>query len=960
LNSRAALQNLVENMNTAAETVKEPLERFRAEVEFASRLARHRSDKTSEWEALIQQAVEKVVEGIRSSRSDTQALVEEAESLLAPLGKAAKEYTIYCCGHAHIDMNWMWTWPETVAVAHDTFVTMDKLMDEFPEFHFSQSQVSVYDAMRRYAPEVFERIKQRVAEGRWEVTASQWVEGDKNLAGGEILCRHLLYTRRWFKENMGIPYDKVKIDWECDTFGHAWTLPGILTRGGVTRYYHHRSSAERYRSVASGELSQLYLWEGKDGSRVLAYDDSPNGYNCEIEPRMTSRLFDIERHTGLKVLLWVYGVGDHGGGPTRRHLRAARRMSKWPIWPNIKLTTTDEFFSAVEAQLDQPGVEIPIWDKELNFVFEGCYSSQSKIKFANRKGENELVEAEIAALLAHRNCGMPYPHEDLRPSWQRAMFLQFHDILPGSGAPEMREHAMGLFQETLARTGMIKTRGLRAIADKVDTSALAPASTAGDGSLGAGAGEGAGWGGVSTLGRGTSGAESFVVFNPAPFARDELVQLKIWNRELGRSVVIRDSDGNMVQGQVLETGNYWGHRFATVAFPARNLPPLGYRAYAAEPGTGEAGGVYVRETGRPVYGLGYVGAQLVNPVVMGNQHMELVVSAERGGIVSLRCKETGQELVPEGAVLGALEREQEAPHGMTAWQLGTIVGRAKVLENALLEVLQNGSQVAAVRLTARHNDSEYRLIIALASGSRQVEFLLDVNWLERGEPETGVPTLRACFPLAVENPQAHFEIPCGLIQRPADGEEVPALTWADLSGDSGGATLVNDSKYGHSVSEDEIRLTLLRSSYDPDPLPELGRHQIRYALVPHTGPFDPIGATRAGYAFNHPPIPVGTTVHEGDLPPEASAMEVLTPNVVLSGLKQAEDDGAVIVRLYELEGKQTEAKVRISPFLADPDSEAVETDLLERPLAQNSARMEGDVLTVSIPPFGISTVKLGA
>ena len=159
----------------------------------------------------------------------------QAEEILAPLGQAAKEYTIYCVGHAHIDMNWMWSWPETVALTYDTLATMDKLMDEFPEFRFTQSQASVYALTRQYAPELFQRIKQRVAEGKWEIVASQWVEGDKNLASGEILCRHLLYTRRWFEKHMGIAADQVKIAWEPDTFGHCWTLPGILARGGVSR-----------------------------------------------------------------------------------------------------------------------------------------------------------------------------------------------------------------------------------------------------------------------------------------------------------------------------------------------------------------------------------------------------------------------------------------------------------------------------------------------------------------------------------------------------------------------------------------------------------------------------------------------------------------------------------------------------------------------------------------------------
>ncbi len=969
MGNQANLASLLGQINALEGECRQVLERFKAEFDFALRMTQAHPEKAAEWTPLLEQAAHVVLDGIASGQGGAAKLVAQAEEILAPLGAAAKEYVIHCCGHAHIDMNWMWTWPETVAVTYDTFSTMDKLMDEFPEFHFSQSQASVYQAMRKYAPELFERVKQRVAEGRWEVTASQWVEGDKNLASGEILCRHLLYTRRWMSDVLGQPYDKVKIDWEPDTFGHCWTLPGILSRGGVGRYYHHRASGPRLRAMASGEASQLFWWQGKDGSRILVWDDSPNGYNGEITPFMTHLIFDLERHTGLKMMLWIYGVGDHGGGPTRKHLRAAMDMATWPIYPQVRLSTTDAFFSAAEKEIAERNIELPLHDDELNFVFEGCYTSESRIKFANRTNENDLVDTEIVALLADKNCGMEYPGEVLTECWRRAMFTQFHDILPGSGVKETVEHAMGLFQENLANTAMIRTRSLRTLAGKVDTSALAPASCGPDLGLGAGAGDGAWWGGVSTLGAGQGGDDPFLIFNPAPFARDEVVRVKIWNRELADgNVVVRDSSGKVVAGQVIERGFYWGHTFVVVAFPVTAVPAMGYRAYVVEPGQAPAeGGAYTRETGRPIYGLGYVSAQMINPLVLGNEHLELTVDPEAGGIISLIDKETGYEFVTPGLVVGAIEREQEAPHGMTAWQLGPIVDRVAPLSPSTMEVALGGPHTVAVRLRAKHNNSDYCLTIALSRGSRQVDFVLDVNWLERGDPATGVPALRAAFPLAILEGRANFEIPFGCIERPADGEESPALTWANLTGiawcegadTTAGATLVNNSKYGHQLDEENLRLTLLRSSYDPDPLPELGAHHIAFGLAPQMGVFDQGASIRAGYAFNHPLIVVGTTVHAGELPAEAAGVEILTPNVMVASVKKAENSCAVIVRLFEFGGDDTKAKVRLSGLLAKAGCVAVETDVLEQPLAKNSASMEGDVVTVAVPAFGMATIRIG-
>ena len=962
MDTQAELQRVLGEIGAVEAAQRSWLERAKAEFEFAGRLVAAHPKREAEWAALLEEAARGLLAALQAGISAREA-VEQAEATLAPIGQAAKEYMIYCCGHAHIDMNWMWTWPETVAVTYDTFSTMDKLMDEFPEFHFSQSQASVYHLTQKYAPEQFARIRQRVEEGRWEVTASQWVEGDKNLAGGEILCRHLLYTRRWLNQNLGLPYEAVKIAWECDTFGHAWTVPGILQRGGVRRYYHHRANGPQLRTMTSGETSQLYWWQGKDGSRLLTYDDAPNGYNCEINPGMTRLLFDMERNTGLKKLLWIYGVGDHGGGPTRRHLRAAQDMAQWPVFPQVKLTTTDDFYSACEQEIEAMGLQLPVIDEELNFVFEGCYTSESRIKFANRRGECDLSDTETVALVA----GVQYPREQLTECWQRAMFLQFHDILPGSGVRETVEHAMGLFQENLANTSSIRSRALRGLAERVDTSALAPQVIGPDMGLGGGAGDGAWWGGVSTLGAGESGADPFLIFNPAPWSRDELVSVKVWNRELPATVQVRDSAGNVVAGQVVEKGQYWGHSFAVVVFCAKALPAMGYRCYTIEAGNVSAeNATYMRETGRPIYGLSYVQAQYINPVVLGNELIELTVSGEAGGIVSLRDKETGLEMVADGEVLGAIQREQEGPHGMTSWMLGPIVERVEPLANGVLQLLRTGPNEAAVRLRGRHGQSDYTLDISLAAGSRQINFALDVNWLERGDPATGVPALRASFPLNVLEGKANFEIPCGSIEREADGEESPALNWADLTGQSGdepsllaGATLLNDCKYGHQLSEDTLRLTLLRSSHDPDPLPELGRHNIRFALVPRVGEFDAAEASRQGFEFNHPLIPVGTTAHEGELPAEAAALEVLTPNVMVSGVKRAEDSEALVVRLYEVAGQETRASVRIAPSLAAAGAAAVEADVLEQPLEASGAEFADGVLSVTIPAFGIVTVLVG-
>ncbi|MFQ6098077.1 MAG: glycoside hydrolase family 38 C-terminal domain-containing protein, partial [Armatimonadota bacterium] len=541
-----------------------------------------------------------------------------------------------------------------------------------------------------------------------------------------------------------------------------------------------------------------------------------------------------------------------------------------------------------------------------------------------------------------------------RDAWRHAMFNQFHDILPGSGVRETFHYAQGRVQEILARTNAVRTRCLRGIAQAVDTASLAARGEAGPAQgLGAGVGEGAWWGEVSSLGAGAGDVHPFVVFNPSPWSRTDVVTVKVWDHELPDDrIVVRGSEGEATRGQVLQKGHYWGHHFITVAFPARDLPALGYRAYVVARSAGAAQAAEARASGDDV---------------IENEFLRVRVEPASGAVVSLVDKQAGYDFVPDGARLGLLQLLTEAPHGMTAWEIGQVVRQLDFTDGGTLNVVHRGPNVAALRCVHTHNDSTFEMTVGLRAGVPRVDFTLNVNWLERGSPQLGVPMLKVAFPLAVEHGRATFEVPFGYVTRPTDGDEVPALTWADLSGaalgdagpDQVGATLLNHSKYGHDVTADTIRLTLLRSSYDPDPLPELGQHEIKFALMPHVGQWSPSVATRAGSAFNPPLTAVGADLHDGRLPPTAQFVAVEPQNVVLSGLKKAEDSDAIVLRLYELEGVETKARVRLDKDIVAPDSPCVEADLLEQPLPESTAKMQGDTLAVTIPPYGIATVMVG-
>ena len=966
------LDSVLRALDAVAAAPRPLLTRLVAQLKFAAELAQAHPAKTVSWQKLILKAARSFAEAAAKRASPHKAL-RRAEDILSPLRKTAKSYTIHCVAHAHIDMNWMWNWPETVAVTNDTFTTVDRLMDEFPAFKFSQSQASVYQIMKDYLPELYDRVKRRIAEGRWEVTAATWVEGDKNLASAESMCRQLLATRRFLQTEFNLRPDDVVIDWECDTFGHAVTVPAILARAGIRRYYLHRGS--------HGPM--LFWWQAPDGSRVLVFDDDDRAYNGRINENITRQLFQFERETGLRDFLFVYGVGDHGGGPTRVDLSNAIELDSWPVFPNIRLGTTGDFYSVAEKNAE----DLPVIDRELNFVFEGCYTAEARIKEANRRSENALVEAEAFALLARALVDMPYPVDSLKEAWRLALFNQFHDILPGSGVPATVEFARGRFQEIIARTAMVKTRALRAIAACVDTRASClgsesdPETPAGLGQalgigLGAGVGEGSDSGAVSRRGSGSLSCDPFVVFNPSPHPRTDVVLAKLWNRPWSNAeIAVTDDAGGAFPVQVLRRGKYWGHEFIEIAFPAKDVPALGYRSFvvARTPDPPRA----------PLASSGNVGA-------IENEFLRVEVESASGALLHLFDKRTGIDFVPPGARLGLLQYVLEVPHGMSSWIMDQVVKTVPLVEGGYIGTPEKGPWRSAIRAYQKFNDTTFTTSISLSAGVPRVDFELDVNWLERGSPALGVPCLRLAFPFALSEPVATYECPGGSVSRPtaprlikglteahrevytlptepfdANCAEVPAQRWADLSGSHSavkgpvGVTLLNDSKYGHSARGSELRLSLLRGSYDPDPLPDLGRHLIRYALRPHVGKWTVSDSTREGADFNMPLSVVATTLQKGSLPPAKTFAELLTPNVQLIGLKKAEDSDALIVRLWEMEGIAGPARLRLDSALVSAVAPAAETDLLERPLKENSARMKAGVLTVRLPAFGLVTVKIG-
>jgi alpha-mannosidase len=966
--------------------------RATVQIDFAEAFADLPVNSGESWKSSIRSA-SKLIEEFDTADGlvGLTERIAAAELELSSIGIAAKQYRIHCVGHGHIDMNWMWSWPETVAITHDTFASVLALMRRYKDITYSQSQTAIYVMIEKYHPAMFEEIKQRVKEGRWEITASQWVEGDKNLAAGESLCRHLQMSREYIQMTFGLSAEDLPIDWEPDTFGHANSVPAILRQGGIKYYYSCRTGGGHEVAQIGNPRPRLFRWASPDGSSVLVNHES-TWYNSYINMGENIALppIDFVRETGLHEWLNVFGMGNHGGGPTCEEIDWLLELQELPCYPTIEFSTAKRYFDLIDAEINTGQCQpVPVLAQELNFEFTGCYTSQSLIKQANRFGENYLIETEPLALISSAVLNTPYPHSLLDEAWKKVLFNQFHDILPGSGIRQTREHALAQFQEVGASTGAIKRQLLNGIGSRINTVALIPDSWVGTQELRgsspiisvAGFGQGVMETGLSEGGGTGRWFRPFVVFNSCAWDRSQRVTVNVYDSNFDPSVVVAVDDQGRVQPVLAlsDPVEDWGHRRVTISFNAEGIPAMGYRTYIICEKDNLSSGV------SPSFNA---------PVVCGRHNsfttpfLSFEVEREYGGLSNLADRRTGARLSQKNAKvpIAAIGYVVEESRDMEAWLLGRelnvpnaltttsfeIVGRAtNIGTHEVAPVAPAGCQVKYT-LPLPSTTSKVRVTMNIHALEPRVDFTAEIDWREIGSSERGIPGLTLLIPLALAGITARYETPFSSISRSLfDGEEVPSLRYAHVEGtattESGekvyaGVTLLQDCKYGHSIIGNDIdghilRLRLVRSSFAPDPTPEIAVSTTRFSLYFHDQPTDIAELTKLSAAWNQPLITLPVGIHNGDLPASKGFAKLLTCGVVLTSLKQAQSGEGIVLRLSEMNGQNTAAEVEIDGELLKGLHEALIVDLMERPTGIG-ADLKGNKLTVSVPANSFVTVLI--
>ena len=915
--------------------------RILSQLEFAIRL---NEVKGGAFDGCVSQALDYLTGCMEADGVLTRSACRQAEALLMPCRDAAKEYKLILAGHAHIDMDWMWSFNETVSLTLSTFRTVLDLMDQYQEFCFSQSQASVYRMVEEYAPEMMPRIRQRIREGRWEVTASAWVETDKNMPSTESLLRHIRYTKDYLQDTWGIDADSLEIDFSPDTFGHSANIPEIDLFGGVKYMYHCRA--------LDGDNS-LYRWRSPSGKELLVYREQ-YWYNSGIVPKIGLGLFDIAKNcAGFKTGLIVYGVGDHGGGPTRRDIENALEMQTWPIWPTVKFGTFREFFHEAEAVRNR----LPLVEGELNFIFPGCYTTQTRIKMANRKAENLLADTESWLAFS----GKRFYEQKHREAWHNVLYAHFHDLITGSCVQESRENAMGQFQKTFAYAQTQFQGSVEAIAAAIDTSSIevdtdiaASQSEGAGGAYGMGPNVGIGRPDGHDFGvgfrcpvpnpeRGRGKTRIFHIFNSTSAPRKTVTELTVWDW-VGdiRRIRFTDPSGHELRYQLIDQKMqwYWDHRFMRLLVEAE-VPAMGYTTVIM----GEA-----PATSYPVYRQ--PGCRTDAPfddMVLENDLIRAVFHRATGCLISLTDKETGENYVGDsGAALAVITMERRTNN---AWCIGRYLKTERLTQPVSIVRQTSGDLQNSFTATYRWGQSLLKVSPMLRAGEKALRFCVEVEWNEIAGPET-VPLLVFDVPHAGPVSKYLCDVPGGAVYRAPRNQDIPCLQYCAAIRDNGSAlALISDSKYGYRATEDSLALSLINTSHNPDPFPDRGLHIVNMALAVSRD--DPKLLEDTATGFNRPTYFLSNSAHPGTLPMEQSYLELEAASTVLSAVLPTTDPRVIQVRFYENAGRDDKALFR---FASAPTG-AVSVDLNGREVPSDVV-IRGKEVTVTAKASSLGQLRI--
>ncbi|WP_320990525.1 glycoside hydrolase family 38 C-terminal domain-containing protein [Hungatella sp.] len=770
-----------------------------------------------------------------------------------------KDKKLYMIGNAHIDVVWLWRWQEGLQEVKATFKSVLDRMKEYDDFIFTGSSAAYYEWVEENDPAMFEEICMRVKEGRWVIVGGWWTEPDCNAPCGESFVRQGLYGQRYFEEKFGV---KSVCGYNVDSFGHNGNLPQILKKCGMDSYVFMRPG--RHEKGIAGET---FVWKSADGSSVHAFR-LPFEYCTwpdQIEEHVRRCAGEIKNSGGG--IMCFYGVGNHGGGPTKRNIDSIHQMDARPDLPVLKLSSPNEYFEDVKKS----GRDLPVVCGGLFHHSSGCYSAESRVKALNREAEMRLLMAERVSVMAGLLAGGKYPAEEYRKAWKSVLFNQFHDILAGTSLRESYEDAAEDYGYALHIAG----RGLNSAVQSLSWQINIPME---------------------------EGMKPLVVVNPNAFEAKAEVQAESWTFQEG--TVLLDEQGNQIPYQLVQSSASLQGR-CRICFVA-DLPSLGWRTYRFA----------VREKAEtfPEVTASECSAE--------NKWFKLTLDPESGYITSLLKKNDGTEYFSGPAAVPVVIRDESDTWSHAVRIFDDEIGRFKAISVRLIE---SGPVKCVFRVTSVYGVSRMIQDFSVFQDLDYITVKTTVDWREK------LAMLKLQFPMNMNYLRTSWEIPYGVEQREPDGEEYPMQMWMDLEGTNpgmetsmNGLSILNDGKFAGSVAGKTAALTVLRSPvythHEPYQLQEnleyvyvdQGTQTFTYSLYPHDGSWENAATVRRAKMMNCQPTALFETYHEGSLKQTGSLLEVNQENIVVEVLKKAEDgSGDVILRAYETAGRSVKAELTI-------------------------------------------------
>ncbi|WP_243348351.1 alpha-mannosidase [Parabacteroides sp. FAFU027] len=779
----------------------------------------------------------------------------------------AKDRLLYTIGYAHLDSEWNWDYPFTInQCIRNTMEENFRLFEKYPDYVFNFTGSRRYNMMKEYYPEQFKKVVDYVHKGRWHVSGSSVDEGEVNISSSESLIRQILYGNNFFRRE----FAKESADYMLpDCFGFLYNLPTVFHHCGLLGF----STQKLTWHSAAGVPFNVGVWNGPDGKGVVAALNASN-YTGRVEERLDknpgwiSRLDDNFKKTGYAFDFRYYGVGDQGGSPRENDVKHAEKsLNNRDSNFKVLLTSSDQMFKDITPEIRKA---LPTYSGDLLLIEHsaGSMTSQAYMKRANRKNELLAQSAEQVSVMADWMKAAEYPLQKINSAWDLVLGSQFHDILPGTSIPKAYEYAWN--DEFVASNGFaeILKHGVSAIAGSMNT------LTAG---------------------------KAVVIYNPVAHSREDVVTAELEYPAMPAHVAVFDHNGLEVSSQVISRA---GNKL-TLLFLAQ-VPPVGMAVYD------------VREVAAARTGKSLLSA--TNRTLENSYYK--VEFATNGDILSIRDKKANKELLSAPA---RLEFQQERPVEWPAWNMDWADRKKAPVDfmdkDAELTVVENGPVRVTLQVKRKGRNSEIVQLFSLSASEagKRLEVSNKIDWQSREV------SLKASFPLAVNNEKATYNLGVGTIARGNNNEkmfEVPFKEWMDLTDKSGryGVSILEDCKYGADKPNDNtLRLTLLytpgakafNGAYMYQSTQDWGIHDVKYAIYGHEGGWQDAGPAWQAKFFNQPLIAFESPKHAGVQGKTFSMISIDNPKVGVMACKKMEQGDYYLVRVNELAGEDQKS-VRLS------------------------------------------------